>query len=495
MHFIRSSRKGLCGGEGLAAGLILAFFLTGCLSSTQSSTPTFQPVASATTAPSPTLQPVVVTTAPSPTQTQPIAFPLSGLWTGNAMNGAIKMQVTIILKEFCQVGDTCGTYDLSLPCSGTFTLVGETDGIYEFQAGNKTASCSGEGRDFLHLLPDGTLQYSSRGDYGETLGNLVRNDTNPTPQTAQKIAMFDDDDGSPDGTSALLYLLTQPSVDLKAVGISYGEAHPAVYIQHIGRMLDNFGFSNIPLGAGQDGPLSGSNGFPEWIRQAANTFWGWPIPNANKTYPVQNDADLIISVVKQSPEPVTLFFSGPFTNLALALRKAPEIRKNIAALYMMGGAVYVPGNVHDFYPDSANTYSDWNPYSDPQAAKEVFESGLKMYLIPLDATNQVQISKVDTSQWRTGGKIANFVANIYDGLMDSTGKKDFYIWDMMASEIMLNHDQCKFQPLHLDVVVEEGDHSGQTVVDPTGEPNINVCLEPNAALIRQTLIDTFSSSR
>jgi inosine-uridine nucleoside N-ribohydrolase len=118
-----------------------------------------------------------------------------------------------------------------------------------------------------------------------------------------------------------------------------------------------------------------------------------------------------------------------------------------------------------------------------------------MYLIPLDATNQVKISKEDTSQWREGGKIANFVADIYDGLMDSTGKHDFYIWDMMASGIMLYPDLCDFQPLHLEVVTGEGDHSGQTAVVSTGKPNMNVCLKPNAALIKQMFIATYSSGR
>jgi len=400
-----------------------------------------------------------------------------------------------VLQKSCQVGEICGVYDLSRVCTGTLTLVGETGGNYEFRAGNKIASCTGEGRDFLQLLPDGSMQYTSQGAYGETLGKLASFGTTPTYEMPHRMPMFDDDDGSPDGTSALLYLLTQPSVDVKAAGITYGEAHPAPYIQHIGRMLDNFGFPNILLGVGIDGPLSGNNRFPEWLRQGADNFWGWPIPNPNKTYTVQNDADLIISVVKQSPEPVTLFFSGPFTNLALALRKAPEIRGNIAALYMMGGAVYVPGDVHDFYPDSPNTYADWNPYSDPQAAKEVFDSGLKMYLVPLDATNQMQINKEDTNQWRAGGKIANFVADIYDGLINSTGKQNFYIWDMMASEIMLYPDLCGFQPLHLEVVTEEGAYSGQTAVVSTGEPNINVCLKPYATLIKQMFIATYSSSR
>lgn len=432
---------------------------------------------------------------PQPTPPSNNPFPLSGTWTGVAKNGNLEMQVRIVLQSSCLSGEICGTFDLSLPCSGNFSLVGENEGVYEFRAVNKSTSCTGEGRDFIELLPDGRLLYVSRGVYGETRGELVRNPAQASkPATLQRIQVFDDDDGSPDGTSALLYLLLKPDVDLVGVGISYGEAHPASYIQHIGRMLDSYGFADIPLGAGMDGSLSGNEGFPEWLRQSADNFWGWPIPNRNKTDPVQEDADLIISLVKQSPEPVTLFFSGPFTNLALALRKDPEIKENIAAVYMMGGAVYIPGNVHDFYPDSKNVYADWNIYSDPQAAKEVFESGLEMVLIPLDATNQVKIDKTDTRQWREGGKIADFTADIYDGLMDSTGKDEFYIWDLMTSVIMLDHSLCEFTPLHLDVVTEETDHFGQTVVAPDEEPNINVCLQPKADLIRQELISTFSMS-
>ena len=473
-----------------SAGLTLALVLSGCLPSAQSSP----------TASQDTVQPPADTPLPAPTLFPPAAptqlpvFPLAGNWTGSAKNGTYEMQVTMFIENSCDVGSICGTFDLHLPCSGNFTLVGEDGGIYEFKAGNKLGTC-GAGRDFLQLLSDGSLQYTSQGDYGETLGKLVRNDSASVPAAAQNLPVIYDDDGSPDGTSALLYLISRPDVDVKAADISYGEAHPAVYIQYIGGLLDAYGFSNIPLGVGPDAPLSGNNGFPEAIRQAAGTFWGWPIQNANKAYPVHDSAGLIVSILKQSTKPVTLFFSGPLTNLARALRMAPEISQNIAAVFIMGGAVYVPGNVHDFYPDSANVYAEWNIYADPQAAAEVFSSNLKLYLVPLDATNQVLIDKQDTVQWRAGGRIANFAADIYDSLLNSTGKLKFAIWDLMTSEIMVTPELCGFQQLHLDVIADEGAHSGQTQVAAGMPPNVNVCLQPNGVLIKQTLVDVFSKNR
>ena len=402
----------------------------------------------------------------------------------------------ITIEAACQVGQVCGTFDLhNVPCSGTFTLIGQENDAYEFRAGDKRGTC-GTGRDFLQLLSNGTLQYTSRGDYGETLGVLTKNSNLASPApVAQLLPVIYDDDGSPDGTTALLYLLDASGVSLKAVTISHGEAHPQIYIQHMGRMLDNFGISGIALGAGQDAPLAGNNDFPEWLRQSANNFWGLPIPNPQKTYPVQDAAKLMVSVLNQAAEPVTIFVSGPCTDLAKALRLDPNTRKNIKAVYIMGGAIYVPGNLSDLIPNPTNTAAEWNIYSDPQAAEEVFTSGLDIYLVPLDATNQVKIAKADTSQWRTGGKIANFTADVYDMLLTSTKKPDIAIWDLMTSEIMVKPDLCGFQPLHLDVVTQTGNTSGRTVVLPTGQPNINVCLKPNAPLMKQTLIDVFSSSR
>jgi purine nucleosidase/pyrimidine-specific ribonucleoside hydrolase len=303
-----------------------------------------------------------------------------------------------------------------------------------------------------------------------------------------------DDDGSPDGTTALFYLLGHPGVSIEAINISYGEAHPLVYIQHIGRKLDELGIHDIPLAAGKDAPLAGRNGFPETLRQGANNFWGLPIPNAEKIYPLQDAPELMIRILNQAFAPVAIFISGPCTNLAQALQLDPGIRKHIAAVYIMGGAVNVPGNIADLLSNSGNIVAEWNIYADPLAASMVFDSGLDIYLVPLDATNQVTVSRQDTRQWRLGGETANFAADIYDMLLDGWGVENAAIWDLMTAAIMVKPGLCVFQPLHLKVITDDGVTSGQTVIVPNEEPNIHVCLEPDGILIKQTLIDIFSNS-
>ena len=261
-------------------------------------------------------------------------------------------------------------------------------------------------------------------------------------EPSSQIPVIYDDDGSPDGTTALFYLLSHPQVDLQAVTISYGEAHPEIYIQHIAGKLAEFGITDIPLGYGQDGPLAGTNEFPEEVRQAANDFWGLPRSEKDGTYSTQAAPELIVTVINDAPAPVTVFVSGPATNLAQALRLDPSLKENIQAVYMMGGAVYVPGNIQDFYPNSENEVAEWNIFADAQAAKEVFESGIDIYLVPLDATNQVSITKTDTRQWTKGGESADFAAEIYNLLMNNWGTNTIPIWDLMTAAIMLKPDLC-----------------------------------------------------
>lgn len=325
--------------------------------------------------------------------------------------------------------------------------------------------------------------------------NEDRAEVAPTPIAGMdRTPVFFDDDGSPDGTTALLYLLSDPRVELKAVSMSYGEAHPQVYIQHIGRVMERFGYGRVPLGAGQDAPLAGDNTFPDFVRDSSDNFWGFSQGGEQRTYPVQDSAELLVRTVTESDEPVMLFLSGALTNLAQALRMDPGIKDKIAAVYIMGGAVYVPGNIDGLLPETENKVAEWNIYADPLAASEVFASGLNLYLVPLDATNQVNVTEKDTKAWRKGGSIPNFAANIYDSLMASGGREEIEFWDLMTAEIMLNPAHCSFTPLMLEVVTAEGNNEGQTkAVD--GEPNVAVCLEPDTTAIRQGLEDVFSSRK
>jgi purine nucleosidase/pyrimidine-specific ribonucleoside hydrolase len=204
---------------------------------------------------------------------------------------------------------------------------------------------------------------------------------------------------------------------------------------------------------------------------------------------------MMVSLLNQASQPVAVFVSGPCTDLAQALRLDPGIREHISAVYIMGGAVYVPGNLTDFSANPANVSAEWNIYIDPLAASEVFASGLPIVLVPLDATNQVSASMADTSRWRQGGRVADFAADIYDMLLGGSSESEMSLWDVMTAVIMVHPDLCTLTPLHLQVITDPGNTYGQTLVLLDGPANVQVCLDPDVDGIKQTLAEVFASSQ
>jgi inosine-uridine nucleoside N-ribohydrolase len=123
-----------------------------------------------------------------------------------------------------------------------------------------------------------------------------------------------------------------------------------------------------------------------------------------------------------------------------------------------------------------NLSAEWNIYSDPEAAAVVFNSGLDIYLVPIDVTNTVKIGPQDTALWRKGAPQAIFAADLYDSLLQNESSHQMAIWDVTAAELMVKPIFCKFNDLKIDVTIE-GDLIGQTNVIRKGTPNMHVCLD------------------
>jgi hypothetical protein len=64
--------------------------------------------------------------------------------------------------------------------------------------------------------------------------------------------------------------------------------------------------------------------------------------------------------------------------------------------------------------------------------------------------------------------------------------------DLKAAVIMARPGLCAFESLHLDVSTDEGNILRQTVVVPTGEPNMHVCLAPDVTQIKQASNENLS---
>ncbi len=336
--------------------------------------------------------------------------------------------------------------------------------------------------------------------------NSIEN-TIETFDTSAPTPLIFDDDGSQDGMTALAFMLENPKFDLQAITISQGIARPEIFADNIAKMLTRTEDPDIPIGIGRSTPLAGNNEFPDFIRDGSDAFWApfVTLPEeADPSIEIRDSAvDLIIETINNSAEPVAILATGPLTNIAEALRVDPSIVDNIEVIQIMGGAVFVEGNlpVLDFPPFSTNLEAEFNIWVDPVAAQEVFdfgELGLNIQLTPLDATNQVEFDREDYNAWlETGTPESLIAAEFLDFALEviQSDNDPNPVWDLVAAINLSEPDFSPETPLHIDVDTESdpGDTQGDTVAVADLPSNLLVSLDPSFDNIDFDASEVFSA--
>ncbi|WP_413163700.1 nucleoside hydrolase [Capilliphycus salinus ALCB114379] len=308
--------------------------------------------------------------------------------------------------------------------------------------------------------------------------------------TMKPTPLIFDDDGSQDGMTALAYMLANPKFEIEAITIAQGIARPEIFVNNVERMLGRLNVTGIPLGIGSPNPVAGNNAFPDFVRDGSDSFWApfVTLPDSAPPAEKRSAAELIVETVKNSPEPVAILATGPLTNIAEALRLDPTIINNISVVEIMGGAVFVPGNLTTFPdpPFSTNSTAEFNIWIDPLAAQEIFsaaEKGLKIQLTPLDATNKIEFSREDYQAWiETGTPESLIAAEFLDFALTVIQNDDDpnAVWDLVAAINLSESDFSTETLLSLNVDTESapGENQGRTFVDENGFP-VFVSLNPS----------------
>ncbi len=180
---------------------------------------------------------------------------------------------------------------------------------------------------------------------------------------------------------------------------------------------------------------------------------------ANKAKLQQQDAvDFIVSAVKANPHEVTLLVIGPATNIALAIRKNPEIVPLIKRVVYMAGAVDVKGNT--------TPAAEMNVWVDPEAARIVMRSAIPQALIPLDVTNITQLDRTTFEKVSKGdGAVAKLFA---DSWMAESFAKDAdakaSVFDTLALAYAIDPSfATRVDDLYMDVDIAFGPGYGRTL--------------------------------
>lgn len=310
--------------------------------------------------------------------------------------------------------------------------------------------------------------------------------------------MIIDADTGIDDALAILYALKSPLIKVEGITTVFGNISVERATDNTLRMIQLAAPSyDVPVAAGAAKPLKRDK--PEFATHVhgTNGIGDVEVP-ASAQQPLEEDAaDFILRKSHELSGELILVTLGRLTNLAHAIVRDAGVSARIKHVYVMGGAVGVPGNV--------TPVSEANIWGDPEAADLVFASGVPVTMVGLDVTMKTMLTGEQLDKLHHARKDGN--AEVVDFIRESNR---FYFDFYRASNFLIDsapiHDPLTVlvaedpslvttQMMNVKVICDSELCAGMTVADlrrrsSVGSP-IQVCTDVNAAFAVDRLLNAF----
>lgn len=301
-----------------------------------------------------------------------------------------------------------------------------------------------------------------------------------------------DGDYGIDDTMALLYLASEPDVEIVAVGSVHGNAEAPVAARNAGAVLAMAGLDHVPVAVGAARPMAQPLEVSAQVHGADGLGGVGHLIGRSGRDPVSVPAAVqLIETVRRHPGECTVVATGPLTNLALALLLDPGIAGMVQQVVVMGGTVHHPGNT--------GPYTEANIGHDPEAADLVFGAGWPVRVVGLDVTMATWLEEPDLERIRTDASPrARFVwaalQHYLDFYRDRHDRPGCPLHDPTAARLAVEPDLATYLEIPVRVELHSGVNRGMMIVDrrsyttaQPGQPLVRIAT----AVERDRVVDRF----
>ncbi len=273
--------------------------------------------------------------------------------------------------------------------------------------------------------------------------------------------ILDTDPGADDALTILL-MLASPEVRLEAITTVHGNVGIEKTTRNALALLEFLNRKDIPVARGCSRPLIKDSHVESGNVHGASGLGQTNLPEPTSQPVAAHAVDYLVQRFLAEPKELTLFAIGPLTNIALAIRQEPKFAESVKEIVIMGGAIRSSGNM--------TPQAEFNIYEDPHAAHVVFNAGIPITLIPLDATYQCLLSSADVERLRpTRSPIAKFIRDVTADYMAFYLKYEGFsgcaLHDPLTLATIIAPQLLRLEEHYINVDISGGVSEGKTYAD------------------------------
>jgi purine nucleosidase/pyrimidine-specific ribonucleoside hydrolase len=280
-----------------------------------------------------------------------------------------------------------------------------------------------------------------------------------------KRVLLDCDPGT-DDSMAIIFAIKSEELKVEAISCVSGNLTADKTSRNALKILDLIGADEIPVAKGMMTPLVRPHP-RDPFSHGADGLGNTGLPESRRKLDPRFAPDLIIDTIRSFPNEIMYIGTGPMTNLALALLKAPDIANLIQHAFLIAGA-FGFNQYSRVYATGDNPVSEWNVYVDPEAAKIVFHSGLPITAIGVDVFThpQVNFREEHLQAFRqANNKESRYVLDLVDFILSRDYQPYCVQIDTMAVAAAIDGTIVLSKKVHADIETKSDLTLGQTVTD------------------------------
>jgi non-specific riboncleoside hydrolase len=295
--------------------------------------------------------------------------------------------------------------------------------------------------------------------------------------------IIDTDPGIDDAIAIAIALFSE-ELDVKLLTTVAGNVSVDLVTDNALKLLTFFG-KNIPVAKGANEPLILKFNDAKNVHGASGMD-GYDFGEPNRSNLLKEHAvNAMRNTILESDTPVTIAAIGPLTNIALLLKMYPEVKENIDEIVFMGGSL-TRGN--------KTVMGEFNIATDPEAAKIVFSSGVKLVMAGLDMGLKALVYPEDSEKIKTFGKTGDMMYSLFQKYRGGSFKTGLKMYDSCAIAYLLCPEMYELADTYIDVETQSPLTLGCTIVDLKGylkmEPNAKVCTEINPEIFKEWFLSS-----